>query len=179
VLVSMTHLGPLILLFLTSAPCFTRHQNRVFTPLITTQQASLGFNHRTGGREEARGHQDLRQKQEGARIWGRSRRAVMVDRCRVTMTNLDPLNFTIVAIVLWIWSPLSRLIEIWWLRSNKCYSAVNLLQYSEQYFLKLLQYAAFGWISVTRSRTDALDCLLQCPLCSCEGNYRGPGSDYD
>jgi hypothetical protein len=60
----------------------------------------------------------------------------------------DPLNFTTVAIVPWIWSPLSRPIKILWLRSNECYSTVNLLlqllQYSEQCFLKILQYTVFG-----------------------------------
>jgi hypothetical protein len=88
-------------------------------------------------------------------------------------------QFSTVAVVLWIWPPLSRPIEIRWLRSNECYSTVNLLQYSEEYFLKkVLQCTAFWWISVVRSRMDALDCLLQCPLCSYEGNYRGSRSIF-
>jgi hypothetical protein len=63
-------------------------------------------------------------------------RSNSLGRCR-TLTEglaseLDRLKFTIVAIVAWMWSSLSRPIKIWWLRSDKYYSSVNLLQYHEQ-----------------------------------------------
>jgi hypothetical protein len=56
-------------------------------------------------------------------------------------------------------------VQIWWL-----------LRYYEQYFLKVLQYHVFGWISATRSKTDGWNCLLQGTLCSC---LRGPRSLLD
>jgi hypothetical protein len=70
------------------------------------------------------------------------------DRLQSTHSRNEILWICYRATVPWIWSPLSRPIEIRWLSSGDAtvlwiwYSI--LLQYHEQYFLHLLQYHAFG-----------------------------------
>jgi hypothetical protein len=84
--------------------------------------------------------------------------------CCCMPLGTGPLNLGTVAIVHWIWIPLHRPIEIWQVRSNVCYSIVNLLQYYEHYFATALYISVDVSHTIKNERLGSIAAVLSLHL---------------